>query len=450
MTDATEAREGGALRRIFANLGLLAGGKIGAGLLSLCYVVIVTHALGARDYGILILLHGYTTLMGSIVAFSGFHGVVRYGNFALQSGEHGRLLRLIRFMTLIEVGCGVVAIVVAMALVPLIGPRLGWSAEAMTFSIPYTFAILATVRATPYGILQIAGRFDLLGIHQLVNPLVRLGGCLLTLLLGGGLMTFLTIWLLASLAEGLSMWALGWWVLRRMRLSDGLVGGVRGTVAENEGLLPFIATTNVDITLSELGPKLAPLTVGWILGPAAAGIFSLAQRASIVLQQPAQMLGNSSYAVVAKLLAQQDFAGFRRAVWHSALVATAVGLPLCLALAVFADPIMHFFGGRTFIEGEGAAWILSLTAAARLLALGTSPVSPGLIALGLPSKSIRAKLIGNLLLYPALPPLLWWLGLNGAGWHALLQSAVIAASLLLSFRVAVRRYKRGELTVAPA
>ena len=52
------------------------------------------------------------------------------------------------------------------------------------------------------------------------------------------------------------------------------------------------------------------------------------------------------------------------------------------------------------------------------------------------------------LLYPALPPLLWWFGLNGAGWHALLQSAVIAASLLLSFRVAVRRYKRGELTVA--
>ncbi|URD60355.1 oligosaccharide flippase family protein [Sphingomonas sp. KRR8] len=447
MTTATTAEEGGALRRIFANLGLLASGKIGAGLLSLCYVVIVTHALGATNYGILILLHGYTTLIGSLIAFSGFHGVVRYGNFALQAGEHGRLMRLIRFMALLEIGCGAIAILIAMVLVPFIGPRLGWSADAMRFAIPYAFAIVATVRATPYGILQIAERFDLLGFHQLINPLVRLGGCLLTLALGGGLVTFLTIWLLASLAEGLSMWALGLWILRKMRLSHGLVGPVRGTIAENEGLLPFIVTTNVDITLSEMGPKLAPLTVGWMLGPAAAGIFSLAQRASVVLQQPAQMLANSSYAVVAKLIAQQDFKGFRKAVWHSAGVATAVGVPMCLILGTFADPIMHFIGGRSF-TGSGTAWILSLTAAGRLLTLGTAPVSPGLIALGLPNKSINAKLMGNLLLYPALPPLLWWLGLNGAGWHALLQSAVIAGSLLWSFRVAVRRYKRGELEVA--
>lgn len=447
MPAVSTASGGGALRRIFANLGLLAGGKIGAGLLSLCYVVIVTHALGATNYGILILLHGYTTLIGGLIAFSGFHGVVRYGHFALQEGSHGRLMRLIRFMSLIEVGCGLVAILVAIVLVPLIGPRLGWSADAMRFAIPYALAILATVRATPYGILQIAERFDLLGIHQVINPLVRLAGCLLTLWVGGGLTTFLTIWLLASLAEGLSMWAMGLWVLRKMRLSHGLVGGVRGTIAENEGLLPFIVTTNVDLTLSEMGPRLAPLTVGWMLGPAAAGVFSLAQRASIVLQQPAQMLANSSYAVVARLIAQQDFKGFRKAVWHSAGVATAVGLPLCLILGFFADPIMHFIGGRSF-TGDGAAWILSLTAAARLLTLGTSPVSPGLIALGLPNKSINAKLIGNLLLYPALPFLLWWLGLNGAGWHALLQSAVIAGILLWSFRVAIKRYKRGELTVA--
>lgn len=447
MTELSSTRKGGALRRIFSNLGLLAGGKIGAGLLSLCYVVIVTHALGATNYGILILLHGYTTLMGSLVAFSGFHGIVRYGNFALQEGDHGRLMRLIRFMALLEIGCGVVAILITMALVPLIGPRLGWSPEAMRFAIPYAFAIIATVRATPYGILQIAERFDLLGFHQLVNPLVRLAGCLLTLALGGGLVTFLTIWLLASLAEGLSMWVLGLWILRRMRLEQRLFGGVRGTVAENEGLLPFIITTNVDITLSEMGPKLAPLTVGWMLGPAAAGIFSLAQRASIILQQPAQMLANSSYAVVAKLIAQKDFKGFRQAVWHSAAVATAVGIPMCLVLGIFADRIMHLIGGRTF-TGTGTAWILSLTAAGRLLTLGTSPVSPGLIALGLPNKSINAKLVGNLLLFPALPFLLWWLGLNGAGWHSLLQSAVIAGSLLVSFRVAVRRYKRGELEVA--
>ena len=72
----------GAVRRIFENVGLLLGGKAIAGLMSLAYLFIVTRALGASGFGVLILLHGYVTLIGEIVAFSGWHGIVRYGPYA--------------------------------------------------------------------------------------------------------------------------------------------------------------------------------------------------------------------------------------------------------------------------------------------------------------------------------------------------------------------------------
>ena len=429
----------GAVRRIFGNAGLLLSGKGIAGLMSLAYLVIVTRALGASGYGVLVLLHGYISLIGTVIAFSGWHGIVRYGAIARRAGNPGRMLRLIRFMSILELGCGLVAVVTAAVLIPVVGPSLHWPPEAMALALPYTLAIIATVRSAPDGILQIAGRFDLLSAHQLINPAVRLAGSLFALAIGGELETFVVVWLAASIAEGLGMWFLGLRELKRMRLAGPLLGSPRGAVRENEGLLPFIVTTNVDITLSELGPKLAPLTVGWILGPAATGLYSLAQRASVILQQPAAMLGHASFAVIAKLLAGGEVDRFRRSVWHSCGIAILIAIPITLLLSLFAEPILRLLGGRTF---EGGATLLILIAGGRAVMAGSASLSSGLIALGRPAQSIAANVVGNLALYPLLPMLILVAGLNGAGWHAVLQSVVIAAMLGWSFRQTVSERRR--------
>ena len=337
-------------------------------------------------------------------------------------------------MSLLELGCGFFAILIAAALIPVVGPALHWSPDAMTFALPYTLAIFSTVRSTPDGILQIAGRFDLLSAHQLINPIVRLAGSLMAFVVGGDLKWFLAVWLIASIAEGVGMWFLGVRELKRMQLSEPLLGSSRGTVAENEGLLPFIVTTNVDLTLSELGPKLTPLTIGWMLGPAATGLFSLAQRASVILQQPATILGHASFAVVAKLVAAGELDRFRRSVWHSFGIALLAAVPIALLLGLFADRIIPLFGGKTF---EGGAMLLTLIAAGRTLTAGSASLSSGLIALGRPNKSIIANLLGNLALFPLLPVLISAGGLNGAGWHVLLQSIVVTGMLAWSFRQAV-------------
>ena len=200
------------LRRVFGNLGLLLSGKAGAGLLSLAYLAIVARTLGASDYGVLILVHAYVTLVGGIVAFSGWHGLVRFGSIALEEGNHERLLKVGRFLTLVEVSFGIVAILAAIILVPVVGPHMDWPPDAMRFAAVYSLATLANVRSTPLGFLQLAGRFDLIATHHLVSPTVRLIGCIIVWWLGGGLIGFLGVWLAAAIAEWASMWALGLWV----------------------------------------------------------------------------------------------------------------------------------------------------------------------------------------------------------------------------------------------
>src|ERR1700756_504381 len=74
------------LKKVLGNLAHLLGGKAAAGLMSLIYLVIVARTLGVRDYGVLVLVNGYVLFIGSLIAFSGFHGVVRYGSLAVAAG----------------------------------------------------------------------------------------------------------------------------------------------------------------------------------------------------------------------------------------------------------------------------------------------------------------------------------------------------------------------------
>jgi O-antigen/teichoic acid export membrane protein len=414
---------------VLANLAHLLGGKAAAGLMSLVYLIIVARTLGVRDYGMLVLVNGYALFVGSLLAFSGFHGVVRYGSLAAAANDPARLAQIVRFMALVELAFGLLAVLVTAAAVPLVGPRLGWSPEAMRIAVPYSLAVLATVRATPQGLLQVAGRFDLIGLHQAVSPTVRLVGTLIVWSIGGGLDGFLLVWLLSSVAEGLAMWLLGLMAWRKLMASEPLRGPWRGLIRERSGFGRFILVTNIDITLRELAPNLAPLTIGWMLGPVAAGLFSLAQRATTLLDQPSKLLSQASYAVLADQVAHGRLDQLRHTVWRSAMIAGGIAAPIVAIFWAAGNHLLPFLGGHTF---QGGAVIVTLIAGGRLAALIASPIAAGLTALGKPQRSMAVTLVTNLALYPLLPLLVLWLGLHGAGIHALFQN-VIATGMLIFF-----------------
>lgn len=418
------------------NLGHLLAGKAGAGLISLVYLLIVTHSLGARGYGLIVLLNGSVVFVGSVVAFSGFHGVVRYGALALEEQDRPGFAAVARFMTVIELVFGLIAIAVAAGVIALLLPRFGWPRDLTGLALLYSLAVVGTVRATPQGILQVAGRFDLIGLHQLASPLVRLGGALLIWATGGGLAGFVWAWLLSSVAEGVVMWLLAIPTWRALAHGENFRGPWRHVPRRAPGFMRFIVSTNLDITVRELAPNLAPLTIGWFLGPAAAGLYALTQRASAILAQPAQALGQASYAVLARQAAARSFVQLSQSVWKSVGVSMLVGVPIIALFALFGRQILGWLGGGSFEDG---AALLVLIGLARLGTLVAAPLGSGLTALGHPQRSMTISLATNFGLYPLLPVLLWMVGQNGAGWHAMLQNGVALVALAISFRRMVYR-----------
>lgn len=421
----------GLVARIYGNLMRLLGGKAASAVLGLGYMVIATHVLGPVDYGVLVLVHGFAMTVGGIVEFPGWHAIVRYGAQALAQDDHPRMLRLLRFAGLVEGAGGIASILAAAILAPLIGPVLGWSPTAIAFAVPYSFAVLASIRATPAGYLQLLGRFDLLGLHNLVAPAVRLVGAGLAAWFHLGLKAFLVAWLIAALAEWAAMWLLGIIAVRRTLRDPALLGTARGAVAENPGLWRFMLAANADVTLTELAARIAPLFVGWILGPAAAGLYAVAQRATVVIQQPAQIMGQAAYAELARLVAGGGTgAALRNALLRCAGVALAAATPVLLILAFFGRYVALALGGAAF---TGATGLILLLAVARTAWLVAPPASSALTALGRPTLSVAANLAINLGLLPLLPLMMLTMGLAGAGWHAILQGA--GASIVLTLMV---------------
>lgn len=417
----------GIVGRIYGNLGKLMGGKAAAGLMSLAYMVIALRGLGVRDYGVLILVHSYTITVGGIIEFPGWHAVVRYGAQAGEAGDRGRLVRLLRLAGSVELTAGALAVIVAALLAPLIGPRLGWSPAALAFSAPYSLAVLATIRATPAGYLQLMGRFDLLGVHNLVAPAIRLIGAVIAFALGVGLLGFLVAWLVAALAEWGSMWCFGLMVARKQLAGVRLIGSPRGAIAENAGIRAFMIAANADITFGELAPRIAPLAVGWMLGPTAAGIYAVAQRFTTLIAQPAGNLGQASYAELARMIAG---GGNRTAVRKTLLklmaIAFAAAFPFVLVIVLFGGPLALLLGGQQL--GAAGAIMLWLVVA-RTVLLVAPPASAALVALGRPDLSVWGNLGSSLAMLPLLPLFMIEFGLQGAAYHALLQA--IAASAWL-------------------
>jgi O-antigen/teichoic acid export membrane protein len=426
--DSPAGSDRGTVRRIFSGLGLVLGGKAGAGLISLVYLFLATRFLGPSEYGVLVLVHAYVTTVCGIVEFPAWQAIVRYGAQANEDKDPHRLSRLLRFGASLELSAGGLAILSAFVLVPFVGPHLGWPPKAMAFAPFYAFAVLGSVRSTPAGYLQLAGRFDLLGLHNLVQPLVRLTGTLIVIACGWGLKSFLVAWLLAALFEFGTMWGMGLWLAAR-DLGDALRQPGKGRVLqENEGVWRFLVATNADVTLSELAGRAAPLIVGWVLGPAAAGLLAVAQRATVIIAQPAQILGNTAYAELAHIVAAgRGGLPLRRTLLRVVLIALLATAPVVLIVSLFPGLVVHALAGSKFAS---AAPIMVVLVAARAIALIGPPCSSALSALGQPSRSVAANLVASLAFLGALPWMLLHFGLMGAAWQAMGQ-AVTASGLLI-------------------
>lgn len=414
-----------ALRSVYANAGVLLGGKGFNALLSVATLALAARALGIEKFGLLILVSTFANAVADIAKFQTWQLLLQYGQAPLERGEREGFLPVLRFAMVLDLLSGLLGLLLALAVIALAWPWLNWPTELRLPAALYMSSILFLVPGTPLGLLRALDRFDLLALRSGFGALLRLLGAALGWWLGFGLLGFLAIWYLTSLLS----------LLLSAQAAQGLLserGLLAGAWPQHPGLAPpiagiwrFVWQNNLNLSLGVASTQLYTLMVGSLIGSAGAGLFHVARSLADGIGKAGDLLVAALYPQLVRLREQADQAAMRQMAWKLSLACGAVATGLLLLIGPFAGPLLQLVTGEAPAQGARFAVLLYAAAVVRLWAL---PLEPLLISTGRIGIASSARAVVLLLQIPTCYLLCIRHGLDGAAVTAVL---VALASLLL-------------------
>jgi O-antigen/teichoic acid export membrane protein len=184
-----------------------------------------------------------------------------------------------------------------------------------------------------------------------------------------------------------------------------------------------------------LNNYIGTLVAGTLAGSEAAGVYTIVQNSAAVAVLFMVAANMPLAPAVARLHAHGDKAALERTAQHVGWIALLVSAPVCLALAIFPETFLGFFGA----DFEDGATALTIVALAQLVNAATGPAGNVLLMTGHELAAARAVGIGaatNLAIAIALVPAL---GVTG--------SAIAYASSLVLWNVAMVVIARRRLGI---
>ena len=381
--------EASPLRRILKNAGALIGGKGFAGVLSLIYLGLAARALGPSDMGVLVLAQAFAMTVVGIARFQSWQAIIRFGAPLVAKNEVEAFRALARFTIRLDVASAVIATAVGLIAAPYVARKLGWSGDVLRLVQVYAFAIPFLMGATATGVLRLFDRFRLLGLQLAVLPFVRLVGSVILAMTGAGVEAFIAVWILSAVANGVSIWALGWRELKARGLAPRLLGEDHG--AHDPLWMPFVIKTNLSSTVDLANESLPVLIVGGLLGPSAAGFFQIAINVTNVLSHGANMLNHATYPELARVDAADGRQAMLKLAAKSAGAAMLVAAPLVITMALFGEPIAKLVAGPAFAP---AGILVALMALYQPFRIPTIVLESATVARGKAGGALLAQALG--------------------------------------------------------
>ena len=418
----------GLYRRVFKNSAMLTAGKLYTALAGLVYLALATRALGAHNFGVLILIHAYAVAVRDFITLKTAQSVVRYGALCLERNAREDFQKLVKFTTLLDLGFCAAGALAGMLAVPLVGPWFGVTPDLVPAATIYCLMILFNFKTTSLGLLRLFDRFDLVALMLMLVPTIRLAGAFIAYQFYQSVSAFLFFWFIAGAVQCLATVWFGWREFSRRGFGKDMNLSMKHLIRPHEGIISFIWASHVNKTLYTSTVHVATLIIGAMSGPAVAGLFKIAQESAAVLIKPAQLFTETVYPEMTKIAVTKQFSRLWNVIRHSALVGGAIAGFILLLVFLFGQSLLGLFFGA---EYAGAYDILVLLMIGAAITMTSFALEPALFSIGRPEISMYTRVFTTILNITVLVLLLPEIGLVGAGIAAIAGS--LATALLLLF-----------------
>jgi lipopolysaccharide exporter len=397
--------------------------------------VVVARGLGPHEFGTVLLAVAVVALVTTVLDLTLEEAVVHHGHRALEQGDIGGLLGLLRASIALDLTSG---LVISAGILVFAGPLADLASAGELDPELVRLAVL-TVLVSPAGatmsaVLQLAGRPDLAGWVRAGTNLARLVGVVVAVQIGTAeavIIAYAAGNALGALGQRIIVWRL---VRRRWRVPAGS-RALRVPVRE---LVRFGFHTSITTTITGASGSLIPLLLGRLSGPTAVGVFRVGLFPVFVADSASGPIRLALYPEQAKLSAKGDLAQIRRAIRGHTLAALAVSLPVAVA-GWFALPwLLPLLYSDQFDEAVLPARIMLIAAVARFSGAWFKTLPA---ALGKPELRTRLALF-ELALMVALLLLLGDEGSEGAAIAFAVTSVASRVAAVISTRVMLRRAEK--------
>jgi O-antigen/teichoic acid export membrane protein len=420
------------MRSLLKNSSYLGASRIVAAVASIVTLALTGRALGVMLFGILILIHSYAQAASSLSKFQTWQIVIRYGGQGLAAGRPEDFKVATGFSFGLDLVSGVVGMVGAMALLPLIGPWFGVPDRYMTIALLYCLVIPTMQAMTPGGVLRTLDRFDLSSWGGVVDPISRMILTTAAWAAGAPFEVYVAIWFLTDLAGDLYLWWLTWRELRRQGMSDAL----RPTLKPHplKGAWRFAIRVNLASSLAAAWGPIARLIVGGLLGPASAALYRVAATLADSAQKPTDFLSRAFYPEVMRMDPRTKKPW--RLMLRGGALAGIFAVAAVLIVAVAGEELIRLIFGEEFVGSYPALIVLII---APLLAMISFPMPAMLYALHRDQAPLVSRLVGTVIYLLIVAPLSWRFGLAGAAAAFVISTAAMV--LILTVQL-LREYRR--------
>jgi O-antigen/teichoic acid export membrane protein len=413
-------------RSLLRNSSYLGMSRGVAAVCSLATLAFAGRSLGVMMFGMLILIISYAKAASGLAKFQSWQLIVRYGGQGLAAGNPEQFKSSTGFAAALDIVSGLVGMLAAVLLLPLIGPWVGIERQYWWLAMAYCALLPTMGAATPSGVLRTLDRFDLISWAGTISPIGRAILCGIAFMNGADITVFVAIWFVTDLAGDLSLWLLAWRELRRNDLHTGIRPTFRADTLP--GAWRFAIQINLTIGVQTIWGPIARLAVGGLLGPAGAALFRIASSLADSAQKPADLLAKAFYPEIVRM----DLATKKpwKLMLRGAALGGALGIIAIIILLVGGKPLIALIFGKDFL---GAYEPLVVLMAVPLIAILSFPLVPMLYALGRAGAPLKARIIASVFFFAALAPLSLRFGVVGAA--AAFVIATAANSLIMAVQL---------------
>ena len=412
------------MRSLLKNSSYLGASRIVAAIAAIATLAFTGRALGVTLFGLLILIHSYAQAASSLAKFQSWQVIVRYGGQGLAAGRPEDFKVATGFALGLDILSGIVGMLLAMAVLPLIGGWFGIPDQYIMFAIIYCTVIPTMQAMTPGGVLRTLDRFDLVAWQGTTYPIARMILAGIAFAMDAPFIAYLAIWYVTDLGGDLYLWWLTWRELKRRGMTDAMRPKLKPHPLQ--GAWRFAIRVNLTSSLTAAWGPIARLLVGGLLGPASAAIYMVAATLADSAQKPTDLLTRAFYPEVMRM----DVSTKRpwKLMLRGAALAAMFGVAALLIGVLAGELIIRLIFGDQFASAYPVLIVLMV---APFLIMISFPLPPMLYALHRDDAPLTARIVGTIVYFAIVAPLSWKFGVTGAAAAFVIGTAVMVAILVL-------------------